>query len=51
MTISMLVSAKSIKMLGISGSIERKVQNLRLHEIDMSKRLKWVMFYYNASGM
>jgi ATP-binding cassette, subfamily C (CFTR/MRP), member 1 len=51
MTISMLASAKSIKMLGISQAIQTKVQNLRLHEIAMSKKLRWMMVGYNASGM
>ena len=51
MTVSMLSSAKSIKMLGISKAIQSKVQGLRLHEIAMSKRLRWMMVGYNASGM
>ena len=51
MTISMLSSTKSIKMLGISEAIQSKVQGLRLHEIAMSKRLRWMMVGYNASGM
>jgi ATP-binding cassette subfamily C (CFTR/MRP) protein 1 len=50
MTISMLASAKSIKMLGISEAIESKVQGLRVYEIDMAKRLRWMMVGSNASG-
>ena len=50
MTISMLASAKSIKMLGNSEAIQSKVQGLRVYEIDMSKRLRWIMVGYNASG-
>ena len=50
MTVSMLASAKSIKMLGVSEAMQSKVQGLRLHEIDMSKRLRWMMVGYNASG-
>jgi ATP-binding cassette subfamily C (CFTR/MRP) protein 1 len=51
MTVSMLASAKSIKMLGISKAIQTKVQSLRVHEMAMSKRLRWMMVVYNASGM
>jgi uncharacterized membrane protein len=51
MTISMLASAQSIKMLGISDAIKSKVQELRLQEIDMSKKLRWMIVGYSASGM
>jgi ATP-binding cassette, subfamily C (CFTR/MRP), member 1 len=51
MTVSMLASAKSIKMLGVSDAIQSKVQELRLHEIAMSKKLGWMMVGYNSSGM
>ncbi|PMD48812.1 putative ATP-binding cassette transporter [Hyaloscypha variabilis F] len=50
MTVSMLASAKSIKMLGISKVIQTKVQSLRVHEMAMSKRLRWMMVVYNASA-
>ncbi|KAE9376652.1 ABC transporter [Stipitochalara longipes BDJ] len=50
MTISMLASSKSIKMLGVSEAIQTKVQNLRLHEMAMSKKLRWMMVAYNASA-
>jgi hypothetical protein len=47
----MLASAKSIKMLGISKAIQAKIQSLRIYEMAMSKRLRWMMVVYNASGM
>ncbi len=50
MTVSMLASVKSIKMLGISEAIQSKVQGLRVHELNMFKRLRRIMVGYNASG-
>lgn len=51
MTSSMLSSVKSLKMLGMIAYIETFIQNLRLQELEMSKKVRWMMVAYNASGM
>lgn len=50
MTTSMLTSMKSLKMLGVDTYTEALVQNLRLRELDMAKKVRWMMVAYNASG-
>jgi hypothetical protein len=51
MTASMLGSAKSMKMLGMAEAMTSTIKALRDHEIEMSKKLRWIMVAYNASGM
>lgn len=49
-TSSMLSSMKSLKMLGITAYTESMVNSLRLQELDMSSKVRWMMVAYNASG-
>ena len=51
MTTSMLASMKSLKMLGVTTDTESLVHTLRLRELDMAKKVRWMMVAYNASGM
>lgn len=48
---SMLSSMKSLKMLGVTTCIESMVNSLRLQELDMSSKVRWMMVAHNASGM
>jgi hypothetical protein len=50
MTASMLSAAKSMKMLGMVGAMTSKIEELREQELEMYKKLRWVMVIYNASG-
>lgn len=50
MITSMLSSAKSMKMLGLTEAMKSKITALRDEEIKTSKRLRWMMVAYNASG-
>ncbi|KAH9210807.1 hypothetical protein DL95DRAFT_465471 [Leptodontidium sp. 2 PMI_412] len=47
---SMLNSAKSIKMLGVTGVMKSNICDLRDQEIETSKELCWIMVAYNASA-
>jgi len=51
MTTSMLASVKSLKMLGVTAYTESLIQNLRLQELEMASKVRWMMLAYNASGM
>ncbi|MBE3047415.1 hypothetical protein IMZ48_33865 [Candidatus Bathyarchaeota archaeon] len=51
MTTSMLSSMKSLKMLGVTTHTETLIHNLRRRELDMAKKVRWMMVAYNASGM
>jgi ATP-binding cassette, subfamily C (CFTR/MRP), member 1 len=51
MTISMLSSIKSLKMLGVTPYTESLVQNLRVEELSKARKVRWMMVAYNASGM
>jgi hypothetical protein len=51
MTTSMLASMKSLKMLGVTTYTESLVHTLRLQELAMAKKVRWMMVAYNASGM
>jgi ATP-binding cassette, subfamily C (CFTR/MRP), member 1 len=51
MTTSMLSSMKGLKMLGVTTAMESLVHTLRLQELDMAKKVRWMMVAYNASGM
>jgi ATP-binding cassette, subfamily C (CFTR/MRP), member 1 len=50
MTTSMLASMKSLKMLGLTTYTESQVHGLRLKELAMAKKVRWMMVAYNASG-
>lgn len=50
MTLSMLSSTKSMKMLGLTEAMKCKINDLRHSEIETSKKLRWIMVAYNASG-
>lgn len=49
-TSSMLGSMKVIKMLGFQQFLVDRIQSLRKEELDVASRLRWMQFYYNASG-
>lgn len=51
MTASMLSSIKSLKMLGTTPYTENLIQGLRIKELAMAKKVRWMMVAYNASGM
>ncbi|KAF4636442.1 hypothetical protein G7Y89_g1648 [Cudoniella acicularis] len=50
MITSMLGSAKSMKMLGLSEATKSKISGLREEEIKMSVSFRWMMVAYNASA-
>ncbi|KAG4437815.1 hypothetical protein IFR05_006702 [Cadophora sp. M221] len=50
MITSMLSSAKSMKMLGLTEAMKLKITALRNEEIQISKNLRWMMVAYNASA-
>ncbi|KAK1995506.1 P-loop containing nucleoside triphosphate hydrolase protein [Colletotrichum falcatum] len=50
MTISMLASMKSLKMLGVSSYTESLIQSLRHEELSTAKKVRWMMVAYNASA-
>ncbi|EFQ31083.1 ABC transporter [Colletotrichum graminicola] len=50
MTSSMLSSMKGLKMLGVTAYTESIINSLRLQELDMSSRVRWMMVAYNASA-
>ncbi|KAF4624351.1 hypothetical protein G7Y89_g13820 [Cudoniella acicularis] len=50
MVSSMLGSMKSLKMMGLSDTIQAKVQEQRMLEIDSSKRFRWMVVALNMVG-
>ncbi|KAF6805035.1 hypothetical protein CMUS01_14711 [Colletotrichum musicola] len=50
LTASMLTSMKSLKMLGVTPHTESMVQELRLQELEMARKVRWMMVAYNASA-
>lgn len=50
-TTAAIEGIKSLKMMGMDDAIQSQVLHLRSNEIEMSKRLRWIMVAYNASGM
>ena len=50
-TSSMLQTMKVIKMLGFQNYLSRRIQKLREMELHTASKLRWVMVYYNASGL
>lgn len=47
----MLSSAKTIKMLGLQGVVEKYILGLREKELNKAKHVRWIMSIYNASGL
>ena len=41
---------KNIKMLGLQSPIQEKILDLRVHELEMAKAVRWIATLYNASG-
>lgn len=50
-TSSMLSSMKIVKMLGMQHNLTNRIQALRNDELFSASKLRWVMVYYNASGL
>lgn len=50
MTTSMLSSMKNLKMLGVASYTESLIRKLRLQELTVAKKVRWMMVAYNASG-
>ena len=50
-TSSVLKAMKVIKMLGFQDYLNRRIQKLREIELETAAELRWVMVYYNASGL
>jgi hypothetical protein len=42
---------KAIKMLGIQHNLSDRIQELREEELFAASKLRWIMVYYNMSGM
>jgi ATP-binding cassette subfamily C (CFTR/MRP) protein 1 len=51
LTASALSSMKVMKMLGLSRETEVLLQKLRAQELEMAKKVRWMMVAYNASGV
>ncbi|EWY89932.1 hypothetical protein FOYG_07576 [Fusarium oxysporum NRRL 32931] len=50
LTASALSSMKVMKMLGLSRETEVLLQKLRAQELEMAKKVRWMMVAYNASA-
>lgn len=48
---AMLCSIKSAKMLGFAPYLARRAQDLRDEEMQAAAKVRWMMVYYNASGL
>lgn len=48
---SMLGTMKVVKMLGYQSCLMSRIQKLREEELWAASRLRWLMVYYNMSGM
>jgi len=51
LTTSALSSVKGMKMLGFTRDTDTLIQGLRAQELEMAKKVRWMMVAYNASGM
>jgi ATP-binding cassette subfamily C (CFTR/MRP) protein 1 len=40
-----------IKVLGLQHHVAGRIQTLREQELSVALKLRWVMVYYNASGL
>ena len=47
----MLGSMKMVKMLGFQPGLVDRITELRHAELEVASKLRWVMVYYNASGV
>lgn len=47
----MLSSMKMVKMLGFQSDIVHRIESLREEELLKASKLRWVMVYYNSSGL
>ncbi|KAG4260155.1 hypothetical protein FPRO03_01978 [Fusarium proliferatum] len=50
LTASAISSMKVMKMLGLSRQTEVLIQKLRAQELEMAKKVRWMMVAYNASA-
>ncbi|GLA61414.1 hypothetical protein AtubIFM54640_001933 [Aspergillus tubingensis] len=50
-TTSVLGGIKSLKMMGMVDATQSRIWKLREKELRLSKRLRWILVAYNASGM
>lgn len=50
-TSSVLSSMKIIKLLGMQHNLTDRIQDLRKEELFSASKLRWIMVYYNASGL
>ena len=50
-TSSMLSAMKTIKLLGFQQYLSNRIQELRKEELYAASKLRWLMVYYNASGL
>ncbi|KAF4963705.1 hypothetical protein FSARC_8302 [Fusarium sarcochroum] len=50
MTTSMLASMKNLKMQGSDPYVESLIHHLRCRELDMARKVRWMMVAYNASA-
>ena len=50
-TSSVLSAMKVIKMLGLQRNLTHRIQELRKEELWVASKLRWIMVYYNASGL
>jgi len=50
-TSSLLSALKTVKVLGLQKTLTNRIQELRQKELWVASKLRWVMVYYNASGL
>ncbi|CCT72090.1 related to multidrug resistance-associated protein [Fusarium fujikuroi IMI 58289] len=50
-TSSMLNQMKGIKMMGLTDFFLKMVQGLRVHELKVSAKFRWLLVYFNALAM
>ena len=48
---AMLSAMKVVKMLGFQHNLTHRIRELRNKELWAASKLRWVMVYYNASGL
>ena len=49
-TSTTLSSMKIIKMLGLQKFLANRVQGLRMEELHVASKVRWINVYYNSSG-
>ncbi|KXJ96142.1 ABC transporter type 1, transmembrane domain-containing protein [Microdochium bolleyi] len=50
MTASMIANIKSIKMTGLQQPVTNHIMKLRIRELNMASKVRWMMVAYNASA-